>query len=239
MEKLLVGEGIDALAKLTSGLPSFFTLDSSNLSAMSFCMSLNLGLWCSPISDSFFPLLPIPTVACLASAAARFRVSFVFWDSRSTFKLLTLSNSSFNASTSDCKLLIKFSLTSSFSCNSFLFFPSGSSSPPFLKPKSPSLRRGRATTTTSASSASLPFRDPTAAPLLALETSFKSRGTDLALVDDSGGDFGVLEEALRRGCGGLCRDLLLSPCFFNAVLAMIGEDGVFCFITEKGLSDER
>jgi len=64
-------------------------------------------------------------------------------------------------------------------------------------------------------------------------------GTDLALVDGSGGDFGALGEALRRGCGGLCRDLLLSPCFFNTVLAVIGEDGVFCFITEKGVSDER
>jgi len=48
---LLVSERIDALAKLISEAPSFFTLDSSNLSAMSFCMSLNLGLWCSPIES--------------------------------------------------------------------------------------------------------------------------------------------------------------------------------------------
>lgn len=53
MARLVVGAGIDALTKTTSGTASLFTLDLSNLSAMSFCMSLNFGLWCSPIGSFF------------------------------------------------------------------------------------------------------------------------------------------------------------------------------------------
>ena len=51
MACIVAGNGVGALTKITSLLTSFLTFESSNLLAMSFCMSLNLGLWYSPIGS--------------------------------------------------------------------------------------------------------------------------------------------------------------------------------------------
>jgi len=145
--------------------------------------------------------LPPKDIITFDSAAATSSVSFLLWDSSSTFKPLTFSNSAFKASTSDCRFLIKLSLTSSFSISSFLLFPSGSSLSLFIA-KSPTTLLGLTNCstiwgltkrdTTLASSASLPLWLPTTSslglvlfgttPLLILEVCFNSGVTDLALL---------------------------------------------------------